>query len=104
MGSNPSKSTRTKRCHVRNSAQLKSFAEVAEWKTRLPQKEVSERACGFESHLRYKCSDVGTPVAMYGFDSRWCNIAASLVIAQLVEQPVEARCAKVRSLLMRLAL
>lgn len=42
MGSNPSKRTGRK-----------SYAEVAEWKTRLTQNQVSERACGFESHLRY---------------------------------------------------
>ena len=45
--------------HDRPLASSGSLARVAEWQTRRTQNPLSERACGFESHLGHKVAPCG---------------------------------------------
>lgn len=76
---------------------------MAEWKTRRTQNAVSERACGFESHLRYaaqKCSKIEQWAKFdhncIGSSKLDCDTEDTLchsqrAVAQMVERSVEAR-------------
>ena len=80
---------------------LGHYADVAERKTRLTQNQVSLRACGFESHLRYavqkyskmrwiaKHNCIGSSNLDCDMEDTLCHSQRS--IAQTVERTVEAR-------------